>query len=257
MTSRIAGGAFAAVLVLLCASPASARDGACWSLLYRTIERSAAAPHMPFISYSESENITDDGHRYERSHAAITYRDDGVAYVDDDRWVHPFISEFLDPGPPVLGPYGGKRGVWLAFAAPARILPTIADVRNPERTACIDLGDVTLGGRRFAHIVLPDAPRDAPSLKAIWIDRSTLQVRRLIVSAWLTFDSETGVVHDLTDYSIDLQRVHGIDVLRRVSWTYTYRVYSQYSTLDAQYTFWNYRFNKRPPVGTLFALNER
>lgn len=254
MTHRSLGGALVAILFMITAAPAAAKDAACWQFVYRIIERNAASPHVPFISYSETERITDHGQRYEEAAANITYRDDGMAYVDDDRFVHPFVSTFLEPGPPVLGPYGpGRRESWLAFEQPARGLDVIADARTDERTACVDLGDQTIDGARYAHIVFPESPANVPSLKALWVDRQTFRVQRLIVSGWITFSTESGMVHDLTSYTVDLRRIGGIDVLHDVWWNYTYSVYGQRSRLDAHYSFANFRFDTKPPVGTLFA----
>lgn len=258
MTVRSIGGLAAAFLFLSCAAGARAATTVadpCWQLLYRALENSAAAPHSPYISYAESIHITQDGQRYERANATVTYRDDGLAYVDDDRWVHPFISRVLEPGPPVLGPYGPHRASWLQLedeAAPS--LPVIAETRNYRR-ACIDQGDENIDGKKFAHLVLSGGYEDRPELKAIWIDRSTFTVRRAIVSQFLTFlyDYSGKRGQQLVDYTIEVAQINGYSVIRQVNWEYTYRVYSQYSTISAEYTFAGFRFDSRPPVGTLFA----
>ena len=238
-----------------CGAVARADDGSCWQMIYRAIEHSAAAPHAPYITYRERVHMEMNGRRFERASATITYRDDGYASVDDDRWSHPFISTFLDPGPPVLGPYGGdRRSAWLAFAGSAGALPVIADDRTPARARCIDRGNDVLDGATLAHVQLPDAATDVPALKELWIDRSTHDVARIVVSEWLAFYGETAdLTHKLTDFTLDIGRVGPYQVVRRVAWRYRYRVYDQHSTLDAEYLFGDYTFGTNPPAGTLFA----
>lgn len=255
MLIRSIGGP-AAFLFLCCAAGVRAATlDPCWQLLYKAMEHSAAAAHAPYISYAESIRITQDGRRYERANATVTYRDDGLAYIDDDRWVHPFVSTVLEPGPPVLGPYGSERTSWLSFQqvtdAP---IPVIAETRNYRR-ACIDQGDEMVDGSRSAHLVVADAPEDRPALKAIWVDRSTFEVRRAVVSQWLTFlyDYSGKKGQQLVDYTIAVEEINGYSVIKQVNWEYTYRVFSQYSTISAEYNFDGFHFDSQPPVGTLFA----
>ena len=254
MTRLLLCGAITAALML--GSTVAARsDEGCWQLVFAAIERGAAAPHAPYISYSESVNILDDGHRYERASANITYRDDGLAWIDDDRWVHPFVSDLLEPGPPVLGPYGSRRENWLDLASREYALPLIADVRNEPKRRCDVVDNDFVNGDLAAHIVLPDAPANRPALKEIWIDRRTLAIARLIASEHLTtYSIDWNLQKVLTDFAIDMENVDGYSVVRRVTWTYTFKVYSQQSTLDAEYDFSNYGFGSKPPAGTLFSV---
>ncbi len=260
MTTRSIGGLAAALLFLGCTAVARAANvDPCWQLLYQALEHSAAAPHAPYISYDELIHITQDGHRYEMANANVTYRDDGLAYVDDDRWVHPFVSRVLEPGPPVLGPYGRNRATWLSFedTDSATGLPVIAETRNYRRE-CIDQGDEVVDGKPTAHLVIADAPSDEPALKAIWIDRKTLAMRRAIVSQWLTFlyDYSGKRSQQLVNYTIAVADISGYSVIHQVNWEYTYRVFSQYSTIEAEYVFNGFHFDTKPPIGTLFATNE-
>jgi hypothetical protein len=137
------------------------------------IERQAAAPHAAYISYSELINIENDGHRYERASANITYRDDGLASIDDDRWVDPFVSDLLEPGPPVLGPYGDRRQDWLAaLSASTRFRSSPTCAPNPSRV-CRDMPAMTslTAGWYGASRRCPTLRTDHPALKEIWIDR--------------------------------------------------------------------------------------
>lgn len=256
MTMRSIGGLAAALLFLTCMVHArTANEDPCWQLLYSALQHNAAAPHSPYISYTESIHITQDGHRYELANAFVTYRDDGLAYVDDDRWVHPFVSRVLEPGPPVLGPYGPARSSWLSLDETMMPrLPIIAETRNYQHR-CIDKGDESIDGKSAAHLVIADAPEDRPALKSIWIDRASLAVRRAIVSQWLTFlyDYSGKRGQELVDYTIAVQELDGYSVIKQVNWEYTYRVFSQYSTISAEYTFGGFVFQNRPPNGILFA----
>jgi hypothetical protein len=250
-------GAIVAAVVLASTGVARA-DDACWQLLYAAIERDAAAPHAAYITYNELANIREDGFRYERATANITYRDDGQASIDDDRWSRPFVSNLLDPGPPVLGPYGNRRADWLMAAAAAYALPLIADVHNQTDRECVDRGDQYLNGFKAAHLVLPNAPTDRQALKEIWIDRQTHAIARVVIAEYIkVFTVASDLKKTLTDFSIDMENVDGHDVVQRVTWMYTFRVYDQTSLLAAEYDFTNYRFGQAPPPGSLFAAAGR
>jgi hypothetical protein len=243
-----------AVALVLVTSAAARADDACWQMVFAAIERDAAAPHAAYISYSELVNIEEDRRRYERATANITYRDDGTASIDDDRWARPFISNFLEPGPPVLGPYGKRRDDWLAIASQRFALPLIADVHNEAQRQCVDRGDQVVDGESVADIALINAPTDRPALKEIWIDRRSRDIARVVVSDYLTIAGvDWSLEHVLTDFSVEMQHVNGYAVVHRVLWTYTMKVYDQWSTLDAEYDFDNYAFDNAPPPGTLFG----
>lgn len=246
-------GAMTAALVFSSVTAARA-DDACWQLLYAAIERDAALPHTAYITYNELADIREDGFRYERATANITYRDnDGLASIDDDRWSHPFVSNLLDPGPPVLGPYGDDRAGWMSAAASAYALPLIADVHNQTRR-CIDGGDQFINGFNAAHLVLPNAPPDRQALKEIWIDRHTHAIARVVIAEYIkVFTVAWDMKKALTDFTIDMESVDSHDVVQRVTWNYTFRVYDQTSLLAAEYDFTNYRFEQRPPPGSLFG----
>jgi hypothetical protein len=229
-------------------------DDACWQLLYAAIERDANSPHAAYISYNELADIREDGFRYERTTANITYRDDGQASIDDDRWTHPFVSNLLDPGPPVLGPYGDRRDDWRLAAANAYALPLIADVHNQQQRECVDRGDEVVNGVTAAHLVLPNAPTDRQALKEIWINRNTHEISRVVIAEFLkVMTVQWNLEKALTDYTIDMENVDGHDVVQRVTWEYTFHVYDQTSLLAAEYDFSNYRFDQAPPSDSLFG----
>jgi hypothetical protein len=244
-----------AVAFMLASAAAARADDACWQLLYAAIERDAATPHAAYITYSELADLREDGFRYERATANITYRDnDGVASIDDDRWARPFVSNLLDPGPPILGPYGDRREDWLTDAATSYALPLIADVHTETQRQCEDRGDQDVNGVTAAHLVLPNAPTDRQALKEVWIDRHTHAIARVIIAEYLkVFTTDWDLRKALTDFTIDMESVEGHDVVARVTWEYTFHVYDQTSLLVAEYDFSDYRFEQSPPAGSLFG----
>lgn len=247
--------ALVAALIVASAGAFADADDACWHLIYAALQRDAAAPQAAYISYSENVNVFVDGRSLERADASITYRDDGLAYVDDDRWAHPFVSTLLEPGPPVLGPYGESREGWLPAAVARLSIPTIADVHNTPERSCTDEGDRTIDGAAYAYLVLGAPPPGERALKAIWIDRRSFAIAKLVVSGFLYFRSVgTTVDRKLVDYTIDVEDVDGFRVLRRAAWTYVMHAFGQSSEMTAEYDFSDYRFTNAPPPGTSFRV---
>jgi hypothetical protein len=254
MSARSLGGLVAvSVLFALCATSARG-DEACWKLLYSTVQHNAAVPHAPFVSYSESVDLQEDGIPIQSARANVTYRDDGVAYIDDSRFDHPFLSGVLDPGPPILGPYGTRRETWLEFGNHDAPLPIIADAQTAHREECKDLGDDMIDGGKFAHLVFPGARDDGPALKSVWIDRTRLTVRRAVVSEYINFYFYDGdITHHLADFTLEVRQIDGHDVLDQLNWHYSYWQYGQRTNLNEEYRFGAYQFNSQAPAGTLFA----
>jgi hypothetical protein len=237
----------------LCA-PARA-DDACWQMVHKAIEASAASQHALYVSYSEVQDINADGNRFMHSNASITYRDDGVAYVDDDRWTHPFTGYLLDPGPPVLGPYGDRRHAWLDLVSQqAQVLPVIANTHNEPASQCeVIPTDTSWRGQKALHLAFPHAHLDKPALISIWLDPDTLRVIHATTRDWLSFWGENGTSLNLVKYEIDVQQVGNFEVLSHVSWEYDFKWYAQVSRMVGDYAFSNYRFSEKPPVDTSFA----
>jgi hypothetical protein len=254
MSARSIGG-FAAAMVLFALSATAARgEDACWQLLYRAVEHNAAVAHPPYVSYNEKLALDEDGRSLEFAHINVTYRDDGIASVDDDRFAHPFLSAILDPGPPVLGPYGERRAQWLSLGDGDPSLKVIAETETPHRLPCVDVGDETIDGTPYAHLTFPEAATDRPALKAVWIDRTSLRIRRAVVSEWLAFYVDERLAQRrLTDYTLEIAQVGPYDVLTQVNWSYVFKSYGQRTVLSEEYTFAGYRFETRAPAGTLFA----
>ncbi|HTZ53573.1 MAG TPA: hypothetical protein VMB20_00805 [Candidatus Acidoferrum sp.] len=240
MTRWLLGGAFVAVATLT-SMPRARADDACWHLVFAAIRHSAEAPRPQYISYSENVDITANTNPFLYYNIDVVYRTDGIAYVEDSRWAQAFVThDLLEPGPPVLGPYGSARYGWLPAGVLGGRLQTIASVENFPKLPCTDEGDETIDGVRYAHLVTGVADKRRPALKEIWIDRQSLAIPRLIVSGVLLYENFYG--HGLADYQVDMQNVGGYAVVRTVRWTSLVRSYHQTTKLDAVFTFGNYRF---------------
>ncbi len=241
MTRWLLGGALVAV-AMLTSTPGARADDACWHLVFAAITHDAAAPHPEYISYSQNVDITADSHPFFYYNIDVVYRDDGMAYVDDPRWAQAFVSDELEPGPPVLGPYGNARNGWLPEELRGARLQTIASVQNVPHLPCTDEGDETIDGVRYAHLVLGVADKSRPALKEIWINRQSLAIPRLIVSGVLLRQNYAVFRRGLIDYQVDMQNIGGYPVVRTVRWTSRVGWYGQTTKFDAMYTFGNYRF---------------
>jgi hypothetical protein len=250
--------AFALIAALMGRSTIAVRaeTNACWQFVYSAVEHSAAQPRAPYVSYSLAGDIVQDGQLLEHETAQITYRDDGLASIDDNRWVYPFFSRVLEPGPPVLGPYSGRRESWLGLDATGPY-PIIASVQTHERKRCERIGEDVVDGARTVHVIFPDASTQVPALKAVWIDPSTLDFKRIVVSEWVNFwlPASGNRNRALANYTVDMMHVGKYAVLHSVYWTYARQVYSQRSILSASYTFGGYAFTSAPPPDSLFAMH--
>lgn len=231
-----------ATTALLASATRARADDACWHLVLGAIAHEAAASHPPYITYSENVDITSGGRSFIHYDTDIVYRVDGLAYVEDGRFAQAFISDELEPGPPMLGPYGSARRGWLPESV-AGGLQTIASVENVPHLSCNDEGNETIDGARYARLVVGVADENRPALKEIWIDRQSLAIPRLIVSGYLLHYQTYAVEHRLVDYQIDMQNVDGFAVLRSARWSQHVRWYQQSAKLDGVYTFGNYRFD--------------
>ncbi len=253
MALRWFGTLVAAVVVLAPTPVARAADDGCWQLIDRALQHSAGSPHARFITYGEHFTVFADGIPLENIGSTIVYRDDGLAYVADERWVHPFLSRFLEPGPPVLGPYRDSRPGWLAADTMVTALPVIAHVHAYPKETCADDGPATVDGKPFVHLTVGHELSERPGLRDIWIDPQAYDIGRVVVRGPLHFYVRDGFKDELTDYTVDLERVAQYTVVRRVTWQYREREYSQWTDLSAEYDFRDYNFSDVPPPGTMQA----
>jgi hypothetical protein len=237
--------------VLVCAGRSLADDVGCWQMVYGAIEHSAGSPHAAFTSYTERGNITVDGLVLVRLLMNITYRDDGIALINDSRWDNPIISNSVEPGPPILGPYGTARSIWLMLDGVDLPHPLIADVRNKPIAPCNIENDQGYDNMESMHITLPAAPADRPALKALWIDPKTMDILKLIVSGELDFPGGTDSQKHYADFEVELEHIGAFIVVRHVTWKYKLHVYSQYSSLFGEYYFDGYTFSNTSPTTQL------
>jgi len=247
MALRWIGGVTVAILALLAAPPARADSDSCWQMINGALRLSARSPHAHFISYGERTTIFADGHTLERISSNITYRDDGIAYVSDERWVHPFLSARVEPGPPVLGPYGDMRTAWLSLGTEPPPLPVIADVHNPPRETCHDAGVQSIERIADEHLIVGAEHPNRVGLHEIWLDPTDLQIAKVVVRGPVLYYVENELKTDLTNFVVDIEHIGGYSVVQRVTWQYREHIYSQWTDLAAEYDFGNYSFSEAPP----------
>jgi hypothetical protein len=241
---------------VLCPGIARADSDACWQLVYKTIERSAHGPHAAFTHYSEHGSIIQDGSVLQRETIDVLYRDDGLAVVDDSRWAHPLISNSLEPGPPVLGPYGSRRNIWLALDDTELPYPLIGDVHTHPTTAC-NMRDEYYEGAIATRIDLPDAPKDRPVLKSLWLDPQTGAVRKCVVLGRLIFRSPgQNSAAEFAPFEVEFEQQGPYTVVRHVTWKYNLRYYSQTSSLFGEYYYNAYSFPQRVEA-TAFSMQQQ
>jgi hypothetical protein len=237
--------------VVVCAGRCRADNVGCWQMVYGAIEHSAGTPHAEFTSYTEHGNIMVDGNVLVRLLMSITYRDDGIALINDSRWDNPIVSNSVEPGPPILGPYGTARSIWLMLDNVDFPHPLIADVHAMPSAPCDIENDQNYDNMESMHVALPAAPTDRPALKELWIDPKTMDILKVIVSGELDFPGGTDSQKHFADFEVELEHVGQFIVVRHVTWKYKLRVYSQYSSLFGEYYFDGYTFSSTSPAAQL------
>ena len=236
---------------LACTGAARADSSHCWQTVYAALQHSAAAPRPAFTSYAEDGSILLDGALLEQQLIDVTYRRDGIALVDD-RWSPPVISNRLEPGPPLLGPYGASRKGWISLEGVDLPYPTIADVRAHPSMVCSMTANVPYAGVNAVHIQFPGASTTRASLKDIWLNPATNDIMKLTVSGQLNVranedDRET----HFANFQIELQQINGYSVVRHVTWKYDLHVYAQVATYFGEYYFTGYHFSQMSPNALL------
>lgn len=249
-------GTLIVVCSLACTAIARPDADACWQLVYKTIERSASAPHASFTQYSERGSIVQDGSVLQRETIQVLYRDDGLALVDDSRWAEPLVSNALEPGPPVLGPYGARRSVWLALDDTELPYPLIGDVHTHPLTTC-EMRDELYHGAMATRIDLPQASQNKPGLQTMWLDPASGNVRKIVVMGRLVFrGSDPSTDPHFAPFEIEFAQVGPYTVVRHVTWRFNLHYYSQTSQLFGEYYYDGYSFPVRPD-GTALGMLQR
>lgn len=237
---------------------AAAAEPDCWDLTFSAIEHRAAAPHPPFITYSETLEILRDGLPYMRSRASIAYRDDGAVRIADDRFMdHPYVTTASEPGPPELGPYRDRRSAWLPLPESDYNFPLIGRVRTkPRGMRCENLGREEYRRHNTYHLDFSSTRPDRPSLKALWIDTRTSDIWKVILSGFVPVlaQSGTGTGARLTDYEVELEQSGPYLVVDHVTWKYDDREYSQISRFFGEYYYSGYDFPVALPASYFAGL---
>ncbi len=248
------GAAVFATLFGLAPAAAAAGDDACWQIIYKAVYASANAPHARYVTYDERGAILADGTPLQYIRSSITYRDDGLAYVDDDRWGEPFVSTSLEPGPPVMGPYGDARNAWLSFESDATGLPLIARVHSAQAKSCRVAGIETIHGSSAYDVKIGENEPHSTGVRTVWIDTRSFGIRRVVVRGPLDFYVTDAGHEAFADYRVDVEQAGPYTVVRRVTWQYREREYDQWTNFDAQYDFADYHFSQNAPQGSPLAL---
>lgn len=218
----------------------------CWNVYDDALRHSALAAHPPYVSYDVLTDVTEDEQPLVYSHAHILYRDDGMARVLDERFNYePIITRHTEPGPPVIGPYGRRRAAWL----PQDInLPIIADVRSQGSVDC-GMAEELYRGRPTYHLTFTGGHvDDRAAVKQMWIDTSSHDVWKLIVSGPVAFADDPGGEHPLADFEVELGYTGPYLLVNHVVWKYRRREFSQYATYFAEYTLSSYSFPSELPA---------
>jgi hypothetical protein len=223
----------------------------CWDLTYAALRHRAAAPHPPYISYSETEDLSLDGHQLVVSRPQMMYRDDGMLRVDDDGFV--YLTRHAVPGPPELGPYGNRRSMWLPMDEnPSENLPLIGTVNTRNRTmSCRNDGAELYKDHETYRLTFTTIYPNRPSLKALWVDARTSEIWKVIVSGNVPVglsDDGRGPV-GLADFEVELAPYEQYVVVNHITWRYSFREFSQTASFFGEYYYSSFGFPKEVPPG--------
>ncbi len=243
--------------IFLCVAPAAAQSPpGCWTLFRDAMRHRAAAPHPPFIVYSERISVIEDDSLVLDTSARVQYREDGLARVKDDRFSgFQFLTYHEDPGPPELGPYGSARSLWLPLPDVPSDLRIIGDVRakNPNGPTCTDLGIEQYKGHQIHHLVFGSPYHDRPTLQGLWIDASSHEIWKVALTGYINLASvDESDQRRLTEFQVELADVGGYLVVNHVTWHYRLREYDQFSNLFGEYYLTGFQFPQQLP-GTIFS----
>ncbi len=211
----------------------------CWDLTYGALHHRAAAPHPPFIVYNTHEVITEQGEPLLDTRESVTYRDDGVARITDDRFAAiPYVTKALDPGPPELGPYGNRRSTWLPVPSGADpLLREIGRVRtkNASGISCSTQGVETYKDRETYRIDFTTAHPEKPALKSLWVDTRNGEIWKVVLSGSLPLELGDVTLSRLTDFEVELTQIGRYVVVDHVTWKYRYDQFSQSAKFFGEY----------------------
>jgi len=206
----------------------------CWTIYDAALMHRAAEAQPAYVTYDESITERDDEFPLVDSVARIAYRSDGLARVDDRRFNgYTYVTDHVEPGPPLLGPYGEARNTWLPLADPQ--FPVIGDVRAHGGATCTNLGIEQYHGHSTYHLQLDANDPNRPSVKAMWVDTDSLEVWKVVASGHLLFVDASTNLRPLADFEVELAQEGSYVVVDHVTWSYQLHEYSQWSNLFGEY----------------------
>jgi len=241
------GVGFLGLLLATMPIPAKA-EPACWDLTYAAIRHQAAAPHPRFIQYDATGTIVQDGNVLTRVAAAVAYRDDGTALVADDRFADPYVTTTVDPGPPELGPYAGRRSGWLLPDEMDPSLRVIAKVGAAHRLQCTDRGTELFHGREVYDLVFGSPSLHRAGLQELLIDSKSMEIWKVALRAYQDpLDAGSTTATWPVNYQIELEQSGPYVVVHHITWTYEYMDASQQSSVFGEYYYDDFRFPSQLP----------
>ena len=218
-------------MILAAAAAALLSVSSCWNAYDAALRHSAQAAHPQFVSYDESARLDGGAQRVVRERAHIDYRDDGTALVLDDRaGPSPIVTRNVDPGPPVLGPYGRARAAWMSpdLWPPIR---TAANSGGTDGEICTMAPSVSIEGARAYHLLFYRR-KQSVGLDELWVDAHTFQIRRVILTGLVLFGAS--ITAKPTNYDISVSRSGPYNVVSHVVWSL--------GGYTGDYTFANFSF---------------
>ena len=219
----------------------------CWDIFDGALRHNAVGAHPAYISYEERISVIGDDVPILYSLAHVDYRDDGVARVLDQRFNYlPIRTSHAEPGPPELGPYGKARSAWLPTESVGD-LPIISTVHVPGNITCTVSDIEQYKGHRSYHLVFGNFNPNQPAIKAIWIDTSSQDVWKLIVSGYVFF-VDSNSAPSLADFQVELGYSGPFLVVNHVVWQLRRREFSQYANYFGEYTLSGFTFPNSLPA---------
>lgn len=219
----------------------------CWDIFDGALRHNALGAHPAFISYDERISVIGDDAPILFSLAHVDYRDDGIARVLDERFGYqPMRTSHAEPGPPELGPYGNARSAWLPIESVGD-LRVISNVHVPGSITCTVADVEEYKQHRSYHLVFGNFNPNKPAIKAIWIDTSSQDVWKLIVSGYVLFVDSNGPP-PLADFQVELGYSGPFLVVNHVVWQLRRREFSQYANYFGEYTLSGFSFPNSLPA---------
>lgn len=206
----------------------------CWDVYDATLAHSARMPHPTYVAYNQDVRIWQDGRAIVFTDEHIRYNDNGIARIEDARFnYHPFWTQFIEPGPPEVGPYGANRDLWIATSDR---LPVIAAVRATGKVSCT-LREEDYKGRDTFHLSFEGSPH----LTGLWVDSKSLDIWKVEMTAPGYVGNEWDP-NPNADYQVELGYHGRYLVVEHVTWSYMLREASQFSKLTGEYLMNDYAF---------------